>query len=133
MVDQEAVGSTAGSYHQGPGSHVGNAEVIGRGQRNPGRADDVEPEQHCIIHHIKWAGTCSRVVRQHAVEREQSHWSRATRHVGEKFYNHGVLSCRGMDSRLGVLEDDGVVQARGVVTLNGRHTCSRLASKGGES
>ena len=90
-------------YHQGPGSHVGNSEVIGWGQRNPGRADDVEPELHCTIHHIEWAGTCSRVVRQHAVEREQSHRSRATRHVGEKFYNYGVFSCREMDSRLGVL------------------------------
>ena len=36
----------------------------------------------------------------------------------KKFYNHGVLSCREMDSRLGVLEDDG--RHRGVVIRAGR-------------
>ena len=36
----------------------------------------------------------------------------------KKFYNHGVLSCRGMDSRLGVLEDDG--GHRGEVIRAGR-------------
>ena len=34
---------TAGSYHQGPGSHIGNAEVTGLGQLNQDRADDIEP------------------------------------------------------------------------------------------